>query len=270
MGTRRSVSYKSKSLRGAAGDDVEQLRAAHADLAMKLAALEARLAALCPPAPDPSASRSAVIVGAGAHAKVVLEAAQAMGGFRIVGLVDPAPSSAEVLGVKVLGGDELLPELRAQGVEAAILAIGANRPRERLGLALQAMGFALPPVIHPSALISPSARIGDGVVVMARAVIGAMAEIGAFAVINTGAIVEHDNAVGRAAHIAPGVALAGGVCIGDRTLVGVGSAIRPGISIGADAVIGAGAAVVADRPANSTAAGVPARDLPRRPGVIAS
>lgn len=205
-----------------------------------------------------------VVIGAGDHAKVVLEALWAMNVFEVVGLTDPGSTDLDVLGVPVLGGDELLPGLYEQGVASAVVAIGSNRRRQQIGQSLLALGFTLPVVIHPTALVSPSATIGQGAVIMARAVVGTLAIIGELAIINTGAIVEHDNRIGRSAHIGPGVALAGGVQIGDRTLVGVGSAVRPDISVGDDSVIGAGSAVVVDVPSGVTVAGSPARQLPNK------
>jgi UDP-perosamine 4-acetyltransferase len=211
-----------------------------------------------------NAKRRVVVVGAGGHAKVVLETLWAMNAFEVVGLTDPSTAVLEVLGAPVLGGDELLPGLFAQGVTSAVVAIGSNRRRQQIGQSLLALGFSLPVVVHPTALISPSATINQGAVVLARAVVGTLASIGELAIINTGAIVEHDNQIGQSAHIGPGVALAGGVQVGDRALVGIGSAVRPDISIGDDSIVGAGSAVVANVPLGVTVAGVPARIIPSR------
>lgn len=202
-----------------------------------------------------------LVVGAGDHAKVVLELLWAMDSFEVVGLLDPFPKASRVLGVPVLGGDDLLPGLLQQNVSAAMVAIGSNFMRQQMGQTLLAMGFTLPAVVHPSAHISPSATIGQGAIVMARAVVGTLSIVSELAIINTGAIVEHDNYIGYAAHIAPGAALAGRIRVGDRALVGVGSAVHPGISIGSDSVVGVGSAVVEDVPSGKTVAGSPAREL---------
>jgi UDP-perosamine 4-acetyltransferase len=203
-----------------------------------------------------------ILIGAGGHAKVVLEIFLATGAFDIVGLLDPAPPAPRILGLPVLGGDEVLPRLRAAGVGAAFVALGDNRLRQDVGAQLRRLGFALPAAIHPSSFISPSARIAEGVAIMPRAVIGTEASMAALAIANSGAVIEHDCGIGTAAHVAPACALAGKVQVGARALLGIGCAVRPGISIGDDAVVGAGAAVVSDVPPEATFAGVPARRLP--------
>jgi UDP-perosamine 4-acetyltransferase len=208
-----------------------------------------------------------ILVGAGSHGKVVLEAVRAMGGLEVVGFLDPEPVGPLVLGTPVLGNDTLLPPLRAEGISLAVVALGANALRQRVGERLLALGFRLPTILHPAAFVSPSASLGPGVVVMARAVVGTETRVGMLAIVNTGAIIDHDNHIGDAAHIAPGCALAGSIQIGDRVLVGVGSAVRPGIRIGHDAVIGAGSAVVTDVLDGTVVGGAPARPL-RRPDPV--
>jgi sugar O-acyltransferase (sialic acid O-acetyltransferase NeuD family) len=208
-----------------------------------------------------------ILVGAGSHGRVALEAVRAMGGFEVAGFLDSDPVRPEVLGAPVLGNDSLLPRLRAEGVSLAVVALGSNTLRQCVGERLLALGFRLPTILHPAAFVSPSASLGPGVVVMARAVVGTETRVGMLAIVNTGAVIDHDNHIGEAAHIAPGCALAGSIWIGDRTLVGVGSAVRPGIRIGSDAVVGAGSAVVTDVSDGTVVGGAPARPL-RRPGAM--
>jgi len=209
-------------------------------------------------------SAKLVLIGAGSHARVVLEAIRAAGQFEVVGMVDPHPPAPTVLGVPVLGGDEVLPGLRREGITSAVVALGGNALRQRIGARLRDFGFDLPSIVHPSALLSPTASVAEGSVIMARAVIGTETRVDALAVVNTGAVIDHDGMIGPAAHIAPGCALAGTVRVGARTLVGVGSAVRPEVTIGDDVVIGAGSAVVSDIPSGSIVGGAPARPL-RRP-----
>jgi UDP-perosamine 4-acetyltransferase len=200
-----------------------------------------------------------LVLGAGGHARPVIEALRAAG-FVVGGLLDDARREP-LLGAPVLGRLADLAALRGAGLAQAVVAIGDNALRARLGAACREAGYALPPVLHPAALISPSARVAPGAQVMVRAVVGPEAAIGELALVNTGAIVEHDCVVGPAAHLGPGAVLCGGVRIGTSALVGAGAVVRPGLSVGAGAVIGAGAAVVDPVPDAAQWGGVPARPL---------
>jgi UDP-perosamine 4-acetyltransferase len=200
-----------------------------------------------------------LVLGAGGHAWPVIEALRAMGA-EVAGVLDDAPRGA-VLGAPQLGGLDDLARLRAEGLGHAAIAIGDNAMRARLGAACRELDIGLPPVIHPSALVSPSALVGPGVQVMARAVVGPAAALGALALVNTGAIIEHHCGIGEAAHLGPGAVLCGFVRIGARALVGAGAVVRPGVAVGADAVIAAGAAVAGDVPDGARMGGVPARPL---------
>lgn len=201
-----------------------------------------------------------VVLGAGGHAKVVLEVLREAG-ETVVGLTDADPAPRAVLGAPVLGTDAALPDVLARGCRRAFVALGDNAVRRRVAEQAMALGFELASAISPRAVVSPSARLGRGVAVMAGAVINADAEIGDLAIVNTGAVVEHDCRLGAAAHLGPRAALAGGVVVGEGAFLGVGASVIPGVTIGAAAVVGAGACVVRDVPEGARIAGVPARAL---------
>jgi sugar O-acyltransferase (sialic acid O-acetyltransferase NeuD family) len=199
-----------------------------------------------------------LVLGAGGHALPVIEALLAAG-HEIAGLLDDAPGGP-VLGQPRLGPLGMLPRFAVSGLPA-VVAIGNNALREELGAQLAALGIATPVLRHPAALVSPSARIGEGAQLMARAVVGPEVELGRFVLVNTGAVVEHECRVGDAAHLAPGSVLCGAAAVGARALVGAGAVLQPGVVVGADAIVAAGAAVRAGVPAAARVGGVPARPI---------
>jgi UDP-perosamine 4-acetyltransferase len=209
-------------------------------------------------------TKGIIILGAGGHAKVVIEAIEASGDTAAY-CIGSCGSSTTLLNVPILPDESHLDRLRVEGYQRAFIAIGASAVRERLGNLVVGKGFNLVTVIHPKAWVSPSAHLGNGVVVMAGAMINACAVIGDLAIINTGSTIDHDCNVGRAAHIAPQCGIAGSVTIGSGTMLGVGTKVIPGISIGSNAMIGAGSVVVRNIPEGALAMGIPARITLRSP-----
>lgn len=194
-----------------------------------------------------------LLYGAGGHAKAVLEMLQAIGVFRVAGIVDdnPALRGTSVLGVPVLGTREVLPALRERGVVLAANGVGGIiniDVRVRLFDLLRAHGFAFPILRHPRATVEPSAVLEEGVQVFANAYIGSSAVLREKCMVNTGAIVSHDCEIGPYAHIAPGCLLAGHVQVGARALVGMGVTTIIGLKIGEGARVGNGAVLLADVP----------------------
>lgn len=113
--------------------------------------------------------------------------------------------------------------------------------------------------IHPSAIISESASIREGTVVMPNVVINAGAQIGRHCILNTCAVIEHENIIEDFAHISVGAKLGGNVHIGKSTWLGIGATVSNNIEICNDCMIGAGAVVVKDLTESGTYYGVPAR-----------
>lgn len=208
-----------------------------------------------------------VVVGAGGHARSVIDAIATGGELEAVACTDPRPEVRGTLldGVPVVGDDSELPALLASGVQGACLGIGGvgdNGLRARLFAQLEALGFALPSVVHARAWVAAAAAdLGRGTVVMAGATVGPGAAVGADVIVNTGAVVEHDCRLANHVHVASGAVLSGGVTVGEGAHVGAGAVVLQGVTIGARAVVGAGAAVIRDVAADTVVAGCPAAEL---------
>jgi UDP-perosamine 4-acetyltransferase len=204
-------------------------------------------------------------LGAGGHARSVVDAILSAGRFEVVALVDDDPerSGGRLLGHPVLAAG-LLGTLRADGVAHAFVGVGGiedSGSRTRAFEQLLAAGFDLPAIVHATASVSPSARLGRGVQVLAGAIVNAAAEIGDGVILNTGSIVEHDCVLGAHAHVAPGATLGGDATLGQGAHVGMGAVVLQGIHVGERALIGAGAVVLRDVPTGARVAGVPALPL---------
>ena len=204
-----------------------------------------------------------IVLGAGGHAKVVIELLVASG-QRVAYCIAGPGSPSHCMNVEVLIGDDHLQRLHGEGYRAAFPAVGSNAIRERIGLEAIRLGYRLINAISPQAMVSPSALLGHGVAIMCGVVINASTKIDDFAIINTGATVDHDCHIGAAAHVAPRCALAGVVTVGRQAFLGIGTVIIPGITIGEQATVGAGSTVVADIPPSVLAFGNPAKPKNRK------
>ena len=127
-------------------------------------------------------TKKVVGLGAGGHAKVVIETLRLVGSYEIIGLLDPKPElwNTQVLGVPVLGNDNLMGQLISDGVRHAFIGLGTTDsavPRIRLYQSACYSGFQIVTALHPKSVISPSASLGQGVTVMAAAVINAAARL---------------------------------------------------------------------------------------------
>ena len=200
-----------------------------------------------------------LLLGAGGHGRVVLEACRASG-LEVIGFLDDSPGKGSVLETPVLGSLGSFEEFKRK-VDGAVLGIGDNDLRNEWLDKLKVGSWHLPTVVHPFSSISPSALLGEGVVIVGGVVVNAQTKLDDGVIINTGASVDHDCCLGCCSHVSPGARLAGGVEVGERAWVGAGAVVIEGIHVGAGAVIGAGAVVTEDVPDGAKVAGVPARQI---------
>ncbi len=203
-----------------------------------------------------------VVIGGGAHARVVIEAALSdPRGWRIVGFVDPeeCAETCERFGVRRLGDDDVLCMLPPASAILGFGAIPHAAPRMAAPSRLDSVVSEWARVIHGSATLSPTASIGEGTVVMADAVIQTGARIGAHVIVNSRAVIEHDVIVGDHVQVGPGAVIGGGATIGRGAYIGLGASLRDHVRIGEGAVIGMGSTVVKDVPSHAVVMGGRAR-----------
>jgi sugar O-acyltransferase (sialic acid O-acetyltransferase NeuD family) len=208
-----------------------------------------------------------VIIGAGGHAKVLLDALLGAG-QTVQGLLDADASrhGTSVLGKPVLGDDSWLETAPPQTLQL-VNGLGSNglvTAKRSAFERAKAAGYTFATVQHPAAVVGRDVALGEGAQLLARAVVEAGSKLGANVTINTGAIVNHDCRLGDHVHVAPGAVVLGGVEVGEATHVGASAVILTRLKIGRDCVIGAGAVVVKNLPDGSTVAGVPATQMEQK------
>ncbi len=162
-----------------------------------------------------------VVIGAGGHAKVVVDTCLAAG-WTVLGTADKDPHRT-VFGLPHLGPPE---DLQVEPDVRAVVAVGSNAARHKIARQLDVY-FRWASVVHPAATVSPRARVEEGAVVFAGAVVQADTVVGRHAILNTGCRVDHDNDIGAFSHVAPGAVLAGAVTIEEGAFVGAGAIVTP-------------------------------------------
>jgi sugar O-acyltransferase (sialic acid O-acetyltransferase NeuD family) len=213
----------------------------------------------------PAAERELALVGAGGFGRETAEAVRALNAagarWRLAGYLDddPAHHGTVIDGVPVIGATEELGNMPDASVVVCTGRPGnyTSRPRivERLGLPPERYAT----IIHPSASVSCTSRVGPGSVLLAQAVLTAAVTVGSHVAIMPHVTLTHDDVIGDFATLASGVCLGGGVHIGRGAYVGAGALVREQRSIGSCALVGMGAIVTRDIPPHEVWAGVPAR-----------
>lgn len=195
-----------------------------------------------------------------------LEALDCLGrDWRCLGFVDDTPAKQQngAYGLPVLAREAL-----AQNPTAKLLAVPGGPQsytvRRKIidGLGVNPERFAT--VIHPGAHVSPLAKIGRNVLIMAGAVVTSNAVIGDHVCILPNTVVHHDVVIGSWTLIGSNVCIAGSVHVGENCYIGSGTRIINGITIGDRALLGLGSNVIRSVAADTCVAGNPARPLPAK------
>jgi sugar O-acyltransferase (sialic acid O-acetyltransferase NeuD family) len=209
-------------------------------------------------------SKPVIILGAGGHASVLIDALQ-QSGRDIMGITDPDETlwNKDYMGVEVVGADDKILDIHPDRVELVngLGSVKSTKARQKLFETWHNNGYSFASVIHPKAVLSSRVTMAEGVQILAGAIVNPNVLIGANSIVNTGAILEHDCVIGNHVHVAPGVRMAGGVRVGDGAHIGIGCTILQKVQLGDGCVVGAGAVVLHSIATGETVVGVPARPL---------
>lgn len=192
------------------------------------------------------------LYGASGHAKVIIEILE-LQGIQIKGLFD---DNAAITGLLEYTVQPFEPS--AVTTDQLIITIGDNQTRK---LIAEKHPCSFGRAIHPTAVISKRATIGEGTVVMGNAIINSDTLIRNHVIINTAASIDHDCIIGDYVHISPNATITGNVTIGEGSWIGAGAVIIPGVKIGKWSVVGAGAVVIKDVQDGVKVVGNPAKQL---------
>lgn len=191
------------------------------------------------------------LFGASGHAKVIMDIINAQGD-NVGCFYDDNPHCTVIHGKPVYKASHTVVE------EPLVISIGSNRVREQIS---ERYPLVYATAIHPMSIISPTAEIGIGTVVMHGAIVQSDTRIGRHCIINTGASVDHECVIDDYVHISPHATLCGNVHVGEGTWVGAGTTVIPGIKIGKWCTIGAGSVVINDIPDNMIVVGNPCKKI---------
>lgn len=162
--------------------------------------------------------RSLLILGAGGFGQMIKETALALGYEKVV-FLDDAAKGEDVIGMCC---DYVL---RHSDYPAAVAAFGNNKTRLFWTDKLLEEGYEVPAMVHPSAIVSPSATLEPGCFIMQRVVVNTHTRIERAALINSGAVVDHDSIVCAGAHVGLGSVVKANCTIESGRKVEVGEVI---------------------------------------------
>lgn len=204
------------------------------------------------------------ILGVGNNTPVLIDLVEACG-YKVGGLYhyDHRRNGEVVFGHVIRGTHEEL--FHGDSIEGKLYAVsvGDNRIRHDLSQKLRSRGGIVPTLIHPHALVSPYAEIGEGVIIHAGAILQASCKVGRDTVVSYQVSVAHSSEVKHACFLSTKSTIGAYITLAEYAFVGMGAVLVSGKleRAGVSSVIGAGSVVISDVADSEVVCGNPARKL---------
>lgn len=194
--------------------------------------------------------RPVIVLGAGGHAKVLIDMLQRCE-IPIIGVTDSAEQKSDsLLGVPIIGDDSVVTDYSAANVLLVngIGSLPGKTARSRVIDSFRSLGYCFASVVDCKTVIARDVELAEGAQVMAGSTLQPGVVVGRDSIINTHVCVDHDCHIGMDCHLAPGVTLCGGVSVGQGTHIGAGTCVIQSVNIGENVIIGAGSIIIRDIP----------------------
>jgi sugar O-acyltransferase (sialic acid O-acetyltransferase NeuD family) len=201
-----------------------------------------------------------ILIGGGGHCKSCIEVIHSQGVYEIAGILDGALVAGNVLGYPVIGDDEMIGTLAAEG-HSFLITVGQIKNsgvRQKLFEKVRAAKGIFAKVVASTAYVSEFASVGEGTILMHGVFVNAGVKMGVNGIVNTKTLVEHDVVIGDHCHVSTGSIINGDCVVEDDCFIGSGAVIKQGIVITEKTIIGAGAVVVRNTEYEGVYAGNPA------------
>lgn len=209
-------------------------------------------------------NRRLILVGGGGFGRELinwsLDIAKAGLGPAITAFIDDNPSVLDGFNydLKYLG---LIDQYLPQPGDLFVISIGDPAIKQKIYQKLADKGAVFAQLVHPSAVIARSAKLGEGVVVCPLALVSADTVIGKMVAINGSSSVGHDVVLGDFCTLSAHVDLMGSVQVGESVFFGSGARVLPKVTVKARARIGAGAVIMRTVGEDSVMYAQPAKKL---------
>lgn len=213
--------------------------------------------------------KNIVVFGTGNTARVVIEIIEVKGKYNILGLIDATKGriGERVKGYRIIGSDaDLLNAPWSGDVVGGIIAVGDNFLRKVIADKIIELlpNFVFVSIVHPSTVISQTASIGDGSMIMAGVIINNNGRIGRHCLLNTNSSIDHDSIMENYSSLAPGVVIGGCSHLGECSSISLGANVINDVTIGEHTVVGAGSTVLNDIPPYTISYGTPCKTIKKR------
>lgn len=174
--------------------------------------------------------------------------------------IDDTKAAGEFQGCRMLPFEAFTNTFHTDEIEV-IIAVGEPASRKALYNKVVEKGYRLGILIHPTAVVSPTAKLGQGAVIKDSVSISSGAVIGENVYINGITLIGHGAEIGAHSQISSHVVIAGGTRVGTCVYVGISACVRDHIEIGENAILAMGAVVMKSIRSGRTAMGNPAREI---------